>query len=40
MPSEPPRVLQIIGALHYSVASYNGHMHGRCETEGCVAWMQ
>ncbi len=28
------------GALHYSVASYNGHMHGRCETEGCVAWMQ
>ena len=31
MPSEPPRVLQIIGALHYSVAIANGHMHGRCE---------
>lgn len=28
------------GTLHYSVASYNGHMHGRCETEGCAAWMQ
>lgn len=28
------------GQLRYSVASYNGHMHGRCETEGCVAWMQ
>jgi len=28
------------GTLHYSVAGYNGHMHGRCSTGGCVAWMQ
>lgn len=28
------------GTLHYSVAGYNGHMHGRCETKECVAWMQ
>lgn len=28
------------GNLHYSVASYNGHLWGKCETEGCVAWMQ
>lgn len=28
------------GRLHYSVASHNGHMWGRCETEGCVSWMQ
>lgn len=28
------------GKLRYSVASYNGHMHGRCTTEGCVSWMQ
>lgn len=26
--------------LRYSVASYNGHMWGSCETEGCVRWMQ
>ncbi len=28
------------GELRYSVASYNGHMHGRCTTQGCVAWME
>jgi hypothetical protein len=28
------------GNLRYSVASYNGHMHGKCEADGCVAWMQ
>lgn len=28
------------GTLRYSVASYNGHMHGRCSTDGCVSWMQ
>lgn len=28
------------GTLHYSVAGYNGHMHGRCSTTGCVSWMQ
>jgi hypothetical protein len=28
------------GTLHYSVASYNGHLWGQCETKGCMAWMQ
>lgn len=28
------------GKLRYSVASYNGHMHGRCSTQGCVSWME
>lgn len=28
------------GTLRYSVANCNGHMHGRCSTNGCVAWMQ
>ena len=30
----------MIGDLGYSVASYNGHIHGRCSTPGCVSWMQ
>jgi hypothetical protein len=29
-----------MGTLRYSVASYNGHMHGRCTTAGCMSWMQ
>jgi hypothetical protein len=28
------------GTLRYSVAAYNGHMHARCETTGCVSWME
>jgi hypothetical protein len=28
------------GTLQYSVASVNGHMHGRCTTPGCVNWME
>lgn len=28
------------GTLHLSHASYNGHVHGRCETKGCVSWME
>ena len=28
------------GTLHYTVASYNGHMHAKCETEGCASWME
>jgi hypothetical protein len=28
------------GKLHLSHAAYNNHMHGRCETDGCVAWME
>lgn len=28
------------GTLRYLVASYNGHMHGRCSTPGCASWME
>lgn len=28
------------GTLRYSVAGYNGHMHGKCSTSGCVSWME
>ena len=28
------------GRLHLSHAAYNGHVHGHCETEGCVSWME
>lgn len=28
------------GTLRYSIASYNGHCHGACSTEGCARWMQ
>lgn len=28
------------GTLAYSVSGYNGHIHGRCDTPGCVWWMQ
>lgn len=28
------------GTLSYSIASYNGHVHGACSTEGCASWMQ
>ena len=28
------------GRLHLSQAAYNGHVHGTCETEGCVSWME
>lgn len=28
------------GKLHLSQAAYNGHVHGRCTTEGCVSWME
>jgi hypothetical protein len=28
------------GRLHLSQSAYNGHVWGKCETEGCVAWMQ
>ena len=29
-----------IGKLRYSRSSYNGHVHGRCLTAGCVSWME
>lgn len=28
------------GRLHLSQSAYNGHVHGSCETEGCVSWME
>jgi hypothetical protein len=28
------------GTLRYSIASYNGHVHGQCSTAGCASWMQ
>lgn len=28
------------GRLHLSQSSYNGHVHGHCETPGCVSWME
>jgi hypothetical protein len=28
------------GKLHLSHAAYNGHVHGRCETEDCLNWME
>lgn len=28
------------GKLHLSHAAFNGHVHGRCETEGCMSWME
>lgn len=28
------------GRLHLSITAYNGHVHGRCETDGCASWME
>jgi hypothetical protein len=28
------------GRLHLSQAACNGHVHGQCETVGCVSWME
>ena len=28
------------GNLHLSQSSLNGHVHGRCETDGCIHWME
>jgi hypothetical protein len=28
------------GRLHVSHAACNGHVHGRCETADCLAWME
>lgn len=28
------------GNLHMSHSGYNGHVWGRCETEGCLSWME
>jgi hypothetical protein len=29
-----------LGPLHYSVAASNGHVHARCSTADCLAWME
>ena len=28
------------GHLNYRRAGYNGHIHARCKTDGCVSWME
>jgi hypothetical protein len=28
------------GKLHLFQSSYNGHVHGKCETAECVSWME
>lgn len=28
------------GCVNYSRSGYNGHIHARCSTPGCVAWME
>lgn len=28
------------GTLEYSISSHNGHIHGRCTTDGCARWME
>lgn len=45
--NKPPRGKQEIidcpvceGRLHLSQSSHNGHVHGRCETAGCLNWME
>lgn len=29
-----------IGELRYAISSHNGHIHGHCNTENCVSWME
>lgn len=28
------------GEIHLSMAAYNGHVWGKCTTDGCVSWME
>lgn len=28
------------GEIHLTMASYNGHVWGKCTTDGCVSWME
>lgn len=28
------------GEIHLSMSEYNGHVWGKCTTEGCVSWME
>jgi hypothetical protein len=27
-------------SLQFSCSGYNGHVHAKCKTEGCVSWME
>lgn len=38
--SETVKCPECGGKLHLSQAGYNGHVWGKCETEGCVSWME
>lgn len=29
-----------IKTLSMTIAAYNGHVHAKCKTEGCVSWME
>lgn len=29
-----------LSSLHFSRSGYNGHIHAKCSTEDCVAWME
>ena len=31
---------QCNGKLHWSMARSNGHVHGQCETDNCLRWME
>ena len=28
------------GTLYFRVANCNGHVHAKCKTDGCLAWME
>lgn len=28
------------GEIHLTMAAYNGHVWGKCTTDGCVSWME
>lgn len=28
------------GTLHLSISGYNGHVWGKCSTDGCLQWME
>lgn len=35
-----PCALCQVGTVRFSMARVNGHVHGKCSTPGCLAWMQ
>jgi len=28
------------GELYFIRSTYNGHIHGKCNTDNCLSWMQ